>query len=63
LLIATSFVVVRSFIIEQEKERKRIARVKKLKKKINGYRDEIKTEAERIQELINIGIDPESLLV
>ena len=48
---------------EQEKEKKRVARVKKLKKKINGYKDQIKTEAERIQELIDIGIDPESLLV
>lgn len=34
---------------------------KKLKRKINGYHDQIKTEAEKIQELMDMGIDPESL--
>ena len=46
---------------EQEKERKRKIREKKLKRKINGYHDQIKTEAEKIQELMDMGIDPESL--
>ena len=47
---------------EEEKEKKRLARVKQIKKKLNGYRDQIKTEAEKIQELLDIGIDPTSLL-
>ena len=46
---------------ENERERKRKAREKKLKRKINGYHDQIKTEAEKIQELMDMGIDPESL--
>lgn len=47
---------------EEEKEKRRLARVKQIKKKLNGYRDQIKTEAEKIQELLDIGIDPTSLL-
>ena len=46
---------------EQEREKKRKAREKKLKRKINGYHDQIKTEAEKIQELMDMGIDPASL--
>ena len=46
---------------EQDREKKRKAREKKLKRKINGYHDQIKTEAEKIQELMDMGIDPESL--
>jgi hypothetical protein len=47
--------------LELEKERKRQLRVKKIKKKLDGYHEQIKSEAEKIQELINMGIDPESL--
>ena len=46
---------------EAEKEKKRLARVKKIKRKINGYHEQIKTEAEKIQELMEMGIDPNSL--
>jgi len=47
---------------EVEKEKKRLARVKQIKKKLNGYHDQIKSDAEKIQELLDIGIDPSSLI-
>lgn len=48
--------------LELQKEQKRKDRAKKLKKKLVEYQDQIKTEAEQIQELIDLGIDPESLI-
>ena len=35
---------------------------KKQKMKIQGYQERIKSEAEQIQELIALGIDPQSLM-
>lgn len=46
---------------EREKELKRISRVAKQKAKLKEYSAKIKTEAETIQELIALGIDPASL--
>lgn len=44
------------------KEQKRKEYVKKQKQKLAGFHDRIKTEAEQLQELINLGIDPEDLI-
>lgn len=46
---------------EHAKELKRKEYVLKQKQKLSSYQDKIKTEAEKIQELINLGIDPKSL--
>jgi kinesin family protein 3/17 len=44
------------------KEQKRKEYVKKQKQKLAGFHDRIKSEAEQLQELINLGIDPEDLI-
>ena len=47
---------------EQLKEQKRREYVKKQKQKLSTYQSKIKTEAEKIQELLDLGIDPSSLV-
>ena len=47
---------------ERDREMKRVKRALKQKEKIKDYSVKIKTEAETIQELIALGIDPASLL-
>ena len=44
------------------REQKRKVYADRQKQKLLGYQDRVKTEAMRIQELIEIGIDPNSLL-
>ena len=46
---------------EREREAKRKEYVQKQKAKLNNYHDKVKQESEKIQELINLGIDPKSL--
>lgn len=46
---------------EREREAKRKEYAQKQKAKLNQYHDKVKLEAEKIQELINLGIDPKSL--
>ena len=49
------------YFLELLRDQKRKERAKKLKKKIIEYQEQIKTEAEQIQELVDLGIDPSSL--
>lgn len=46
---------------EREREQKRREYVQKQKARLNNYQDKVKGEAEKIQELLNLGIDPKSL--
>ncbi len=46
---------------EQAKEIKRREYVRKQKEKLTGYKSMIKQEANQIQELVDLGIDPSSL--
>ena len=43
-------------------EQKRIERAKKQKQKIEEYHSTIRSEAQKIQELVKLGIDPSSLM-
>mmetsp|Transcript_9614 Transcript_9614/g.14470 ORF Transcript_9614/g.14470 Transcript_9614/m.14470 type:complete len:762 (-) Transcript_9614:127-2412(-) len=47
---------------ENEKERKRRARAMRQKKKLSGYYQRVKDEAEKIQEYKDLGIDPANLI-
>ena len=47
---------------EAMKEQRRKEYARKQKMKIQGYQERIKSEAEQIQELIALGIDPQSLM-
>lgn len=47
---------------EMLKEFKRQERARKLKQKINGYHEQIKSEAQELQDLQDLGINVESLL-
>lgn len=44
-----------------QREMKRREYAQKQKQKLSSYQDKIKTETDKIQELINLGIDPSSL--
>jgi tRNA A-37 threonylcarbamoyl transferase component Bud32 len=44
------------------KEKKRKEYVLKQKQKLSGYHDRIRTEAEQIQKLYQLGIDPSELM-
>jgi hypothetical protein len=46
---------------ELQKERKRKEYAKKQKEKLQGYKHKITQEAQKIQELVDLGIDPNSL--
>ena len=47
---------------EMMKEKKRKEYAQKQKQKLAGYQDRIRTEAESIQELYQLGIDPSELM-
>ena len=46
---------------EAAKEKKRREYARKQKEKLQGYKSKIKVEAEKISELVELGIDPSSL--
>lgn len=48
-------------LTELQKELKRKQYAQKAKNKLDAYYSKVKTEAEKIQELKNLGIDPSSL--
>jgi hypothetical protein len=48
-------------MIEMQREMKRREYAQKQKQKLMNYQEKIKTETDKIQELINLGIDPASL--
>jgi superfamily II DNA helicase RecQ len=59
LVLSSNFLFL--FIVELLREARRKEYVQKQKQKLASYQDVLKTEKEKIQELINLGIDPKSL--